>query len=62
MSVEEPDPVTEAGLNEDAAPEGTPPALNETTPLNPAIATTEVANVMFEPADTAVGDTDKIKS
>jgi hypothetical protein len=35
LSVVEPDPVSEAGLNEAVAPEGSPVTLNFTVPLNP---------------------------
>ena len=52
VSVEVPDPDTDAGLNDPKAPFGGPVALRFTLPLNPAIAETVAVYVVVPPAVT----------
>ena len=63
VSVVEPDVVTDAGLNEAVAPDGSPLTLNVTGPLNPVPAVTVAVYVVFAPArmvlDAGVADSEK---
>src|SRR5262245_42665648 len=58
IRLEEPVPVTAAGLNEEDAPEGIPLTPKDTAPLKPSVPMTDTAKIMFDPEGTAVGDTD----
>jgi hypothetical protein len=62
FNVELPEPVTEAGLKEHAAPVGSPAEQARlTAPLNPFAGSTETVEAIEDPAATVTGDVAEIE-